>query len=79
MKDRYNEETDTLKAEITRLEDICVDLEAKEVEYTALMGQQDRLNSLRNTPVKHVYVQTSRPHTPVKEQQDSTLEEHVAG
>ena len=67
MQVSYKQETDALKDEISRLEDICVDLESKENDFTLkLQLKEDELKSLKNILTRDVYVQTSRPPTPVK-------------
>ena len=79
-QDTHDQEIDTLKDEITRLEDICVDLESRENENKIkLQRQEDELKSVSKRPSNHVYVQTSRPHTPVQEQQGHAMEEVIPG
>ena len=79
MQDRYSVEIEALKDEITRLEDICVDLESKENGYMLkLQLKEDELKNMRVVPTNHVYVQTSRPHTPMHSQGASS-EEIVPG
>ena len=80
MKESYGMEIDKLKDEITRLEDICVDLESKENDYKVkLLLKEDELKSMRNIPTNHVYVQTSRPHTPVEGQKERVIEDVFPG
>ena len=80
MQDRYSLEIDTLKDEITRLEDICVDLESKENDYILkLQLKEDELKNMKEVPTNHVYVQTSRPHTPMLIQMDAASEEILPG
>ena len=67
VKESYKQETDALKDEISRLEDICVDLESRENDFTLkLQPKEDELKSLKSVLTHDVYIQTSRPPTPTK-------------
>eukprot|EP00795_Rhopilema_esculentum_P015196 gene15196-6393_t len=65
MKENYEDEIGSLRAEISRLEDICVDLESKESDYKMMLEAKKGISESRKS-TNHVYVQTSRPQTPVK-------------
>ena len=61
--------------EISRLNEICTDLEEKERDYRKLK----EVSKKDAKEMNHVYVQTSRPSTPTDSQKHVVFEEVVPG
>ena len=78
MKENYEDEIGSLRTEISRLEDICVDLESKESEFKMTLEAQKGINGSRKS-TNHVYVQTSRPQTPVRSDDRLVTEDFAPG